>query len=277
MRKIGFISDFFKDDLLGGGEINDSNLINHLELSCDIDKFHSRNVQIADIEGLDSLIIGNFTMLHPDVVEFLINEKEYIIYEHDHKYVDTRDPSKFKDFQIPESRIINRPFYESSVCTVVLSKICAEVLNNTIPKTLVYNIGCSLWSDETFDLLSKINKNEDREDLCIMKNMNPTKNYLNTLQYCKDKGLDCGEIQPAEQVEFLTQMAQYKKLLFIPTVLETFSRLCAEAKMLNLDVMTNKSMIGFFSEEYSDLKGDELIECMKERNQKALSLFEEVV
>ena len=81
MRKIGFISDFFKDDLLGGGEINDSNLINHLESSCEVNKFHSRNVQIADIEGLDSLIIGNFTMLHPDVVEYLINEKEYIIYE----------------------------------------------------------------------------------------------------------------------------------------------------------------------------------------------------
>ncbi len=277
MRKVGFISDFFKDDLLGGGEINDNNLINHLESSCEVNKFHSRNVQIADIEGLDSLIIGNFTMLHPDVVEFLINEKEYIIYEHDHKYVDTRDPSKFKDFEIPESRIINRPFYESSVCTVVLSKVCAEVLSKTIPKTLVYNIGCSLWSDETFDLLSKINKIKKQHDLCIMKNMNPTKNYLTTMQYCKSNNLPYGEIEPAGQEEFLKQMAQYRRLLFIPTVLETFSRLCAEAKMLNLDVMTNKSMIGFFSEEYSDLKGDELIDCMKERNQKALALFQEVV
>ena len=107
--------------------------------------------------------------------------------------------------------------------------------------------------------------------------MNPTKNYFNTLQYCKNKGLDYGEIEPADQVEFLTQMSQYKKLLFIPTVLETFSRLCAEAKMLNLDVMTNKNMIGFFSEEYSNLKGDELIECMREKNAEALKLFEGVV
>ena len=107
--------------------------------------------------------------------------------------------------------------------------------------------------------------------------MNPTKNYFNTVQYCKSKNLEYGEIQPAGQLEFLTQMSQYKKLLFIPTVLETFSRLCAEAKMLNLDVMTNKSMIGFFSEESSNLKGDELIECMREKNKKALELFTEVV
>ena len=277
MKKVGFISDFFKDDLLGGGEINDNNLINHLELSCEVKKFHSRTVKAEDLDALDSIIVGNFTMLSPNVVEFLIGEKEYIIYEHDHKYVDTRDPSKFKDFKIPHARIINRPFYENSVCTVVLSKICAEVLNNALPKTLVYNIGCSLWSDETFNLLSKINKNEDRKDLCIMKNLNPTKNYFNTLQYCRKNNLSYGEIEPAGQIDFLSQMSQYKRLLFLPTVLETFSRLCAEAKMLNLDVMTNKSMIGFFSEEYSNLKGDELIECMRERNQKALSLFAEVV
>ncbi len=277
MKKVGFVSDFFKDDLLGGGEINDNNLINHLQSSCEVRKFHSRAVKIDDLNGLDSIIVANFTMLSPEVMRYLVEDREYLIYEHDHKYVSTRDPSKFNKFQIPKSKIVNKPFYENAVCTVVLSNICAEVLGETIPKALVYNIGCSLWSDETFDLLSKINKNEDREGLCIMKNMNPTKNYFNTLQYCKDKGLDYGEIEPAGQTEFLTQMAKYKKLLFIPTVLETFSRLCAEAKMLNLDVMTNSSLIGFFSEEYSNLKGDELIECMKEKNQKALALFEEVV
>ncbi len=277
MRKVGFISDFFKDDLLGGGEINDNNLISHLQGSCEVSKFHSKMVKIDDLNGLDSIIVANFTMLSPEVAQFLINEKEYIIYEHDHKYVDTRDPSKFNNFQIPESRIVNRDFYENSVCTVVLSKICAEILNKTLPKTLVYNIGCSLWSNNTFDLLSQKNKIEKTGDLCIMRNPNPTKNYFRTLQYCRTKGLDFGEVQPAGQEEFLTQMAKYKKLLFIPTVLETFSRLCAEAKMLNLDVMTNKSMIGFFSEEYSNLKGDELIDCMKEKNKKALELFEGVV
>jgi hypothetical protein len=45
--------------------------------------------------------------------------------------------------------------------------------------------------------------------------------------------------------------------------------------MLNLDVMTNKSMIGFFSEEDSNLKGDELIERMKKKNQAALKFFKE--
>ena len=34
MREIGFISDFFKDDLLGGGEINVDTLIDNLGSFC---------------------------------------------------------------------------------------------------------------------------------------------------------------------------------------------------------------------------------------------------
>ena len=203
MREIGFISDFFKDDLLGGGEINDDNLIDHLGSFCKVKKFHSREVEIVDLNGLDSIIVANFTMLAPPIMVHLMANESYLIYEHDHKYVDTRDPSKFKDFEIPESRIINKNFYESASAVVVLSNICKEVMAKTIPHATIHNIGCSLWSDTTFDLLSKINKNDKTEDLCIMRNSNPTKNYFNTLQYCRKNDIEFGEIKPANQVDFL--------------------------------------------------------------------------
>ncbi len=278
MKRIGFISDFFKDDLLGGGEINDNNLIDHLGSFCDVKKYHSKAAKVEYLNELDSIIIANFTMLSPAVMAYLMSDnKPYLIYEHDHKYVNTRDPSKFKDFQIPEANVINKRFYEKASNVVVLSNVCKEVMGNTIPKATIHNIGCSLWSQETFDLIARHNKREKINDLCIMRNSNPTKNYFNTLQYCRRNKLDFGEIKPADQNGFLSQMSEYKRLLFIPTVLETFSRLCAEAKMLNLDVMTNRSMIGFFSEESSNLKGDELIDCMKEKNKEALSFFEEAV
>ena len=65
MKKVGFISDFFKDDLLGGGEINDNNLINHLESSCEVNRFHSRTVKIEDLNELDSIIVANFYYVEP--------------------------------------------------------------------------------------------------------------------------------------------------------------------------------------------------------------------
>ena len=108
MKKVGFISDFFKDDLLGGGEINDNNLINHLESSCEVNRFHSRTVKIEDLSDLDSIIVGNFTMLRPEVMNYLISDKEYIIYEHDHKYVDTRDPPNSKDFRFQNLELLTK-------------------------------------------------------------------------------------------------------------------------------------------------------------------------
>ena len=91
--------------------------------------------------------------------------------------------------------------------------------------------------------------------------------------FCKTNKLDPDSIESNDYEEFLKIMSEYKRFLFIPTVLETFSRICAEAKMLNLSVMTNKKLIGFFSENYSSLSGDELISTLKEKNDKAYMFF----
>jgi hypothetical protein len=74
-------------------------------------------------------------------------------------------------------------------------------------------------------------------------------------------------------MEFLQLMAEYKNFLFMPSVLETFSRVCAEAKMLNLNVMTNKKLVGLFSEECSSLAGAELQHALHQRGQKAKKYF----
>ncbi len=57
-----------------------------------------------------------------------ICQKQIPIPEHDHKYVTTRDPSKFYSFQAPANKIVNKAFYENANCVVVLSEICKEVL-----------------------------------------------------------------------------------------------------------------------------------------------------
>lgn len=277
MKNVGFISDYFKESLLGGGELNDGNLINYLQTHNQITKIESSRASIDEISKLDSLIIGNFVLLNEEVKNFIIKEKKYIIYEHDHKYVNTRDPSKFSNFKIPLNNIINKNFYENSYYTVVLSNICKKVLQKNLPNVKVHNISCSLWSENTFEFIQKINDSPKQHDLCIMKSSNPTKNYNKAVEYCNSKNISYGEIHSDVYQDFLIQMSKYNRMLFIPSVLETFSRLCAEAKMLNLDVMTNKNMIGFFSEDYSHLKGSELIEVIRLKNKEAYKFFEEVV
>ena len=277
MKKIVFIADFFKEELPGGGESNDDNLIHHLRSKYKVETTKANKVSISMLDKADTIIIGNFISLAEGIKQHLLENKNYIIYEHDHKYVKTRDPSKYSGFIIPEDKLVNKKFYESAKATVVLSEICKEIIGKNLPKVNVHNIGCSLWSTDTFDLLTKECGEKKTKDLCILKSENPTKNYHNTVEFCNLKSLKFEAIGERNHHKFLRVMSGFERILFIPTVLETFSRLCAEAKMLNLEVMTNKKMIGFFSEEYSKLSGLKLINELKIRNKRALNFFESVI
>ena len=147
-----------------------------------------------------------------------MNNKKYIIYEHDHKYVKTRDPSKYVNFNIPESDIINRDFYVNADVVVVLSQVCKEVLTKNIPECKVHSIGCSLWSDEKLDLIEKLSSNR-KHGFCIMKSNNPTKNYYNTIKFCKERDLEPTHIQSSSHDKFLEMLSKHKTLLFPTTLL----------------------------------------------------------
>ena len=272
-KKVAFVSDFFSNDLLGGAENNDENLINSLSSTCDVKRFYSKSITPEDLSQVDSVIVSNYVTLNSESYSYIIHEKQYMIYEHDHKYVSTRDPSVFHDFLAPSNNIVNKEFYERATHVVVLSDICKKVLLRNIKKANVHNIGCSLWSNATFGELRQNCLIQKNRDLCIMKSLNPTKNYHKTIKYCNDNSLQYEEIYSPVYKDFLLQLAQYKRFLFIPKVLETYSRICAEAKMMNVDVMTNKKMIGFFSEPYSNLKGEDLIDCIEDKNRSAYEFF----
>ena len=105
--RILFISDFFTDSVIferapGGAELNDLVLIEHLQGdNFEVEKINSSRCRKGDVQGADFVILSNFVGLSLDMRDYLISDGRYLIYEHDHKYVSTRDPSKFKNFSIP--------------------------------------------------------------------------------------------------------------------------------------------------------------------------------
>ena len=123
-NRVIFLADFFSEDLLGGAESNDSVLIQHLESQdYDLEKLHCREVTVESLQSYGNdvrLIVSNFVSLREDAKRYIQENLQYVIYEHDHKYVATRDPSRFPSFKIPDDKIINRNFYENAIAVVVL-------------------------------------------------------------------------------------------------------------------------------------------------------------
>ena len=277
MSSILFISDFFTSHLDGGAENNDSVLIDHLSKNNDISLIQSHQVTPDTMKGYEFVIVSNFTFLSEEAKEQLEINSNYIIYEHDHKYVIGRDPSKYPDFEIPDEDMINVSFYEKANCVVVLSEVCKEIIQKNIPDCNVYSIGCSLWSQKAFELLEKLSDREKTQDFCVVNSSNPIKRTAQVLEYCKKADIKPILLEICSHDEFLFKMSSCKKLIFFPAVLETFSRLCAEAKMLNLSVLTTPKKLGFASESIFKLSGKQLVTKMRERNDAALKYFDSLV
>ena len=239
--KVVFIADFFRDQILGGAESNDSVLISFLQdagfnvlekksSECTLD-FLNKNKD-------SFFIIGNFVHLTEACKKFISQEVKYIIYEHDHKYVQTRDPSKFLNFEIPKELLMNVEFYKKATKTVVLSEVCKKILEDNLQVKNVISIGTSLWANDKFELLRSKIQNTKTKKLGIIKSTNQIKGTQKAIEYCQKNNIDFELIEAAAENDFLESISSYEEILFLPQVLETFCRVVAEAKILNCKVLT---------------------------------------
>ena len=114
MNKIIFIADFFQEDITGGGELNNEQLINLLEEKGHaVVKFQSHIVTPGIINDYRDafFIVSNFINLSLKCRQML-TELRYIIYEHDHKYLRSRNPATYENYKADSKNILNYFFYK---------------------------------------------------------------------------------------------------------------------------------------------------------------------
>jgi hypothetical protein len=274
-----FLSDLYSDQINGGAENNDAVLIQYLrDKGVAVECRSTKDITPHEIDKHSCVILSNFILLSAEAKSHLTHNCQYVIYEHDHKYVATRDPSKFVGFKVPPNRIVNAELYANAVQVVVLSRICKTVMEENLGINNVHSIGTSLWSTRKFKFLKNLAKTAKKtKDLAVLNSANPTKGTEPAMEFCRINGLTPDLISSPDQYEFLQILSEYKTLLFIPQVLETFCRLVTEAKMLNCAVQTKKNLIGFMSEPYCTQSGIALIETLETQVEKALEHFYRLV
>ena len=124
-KRIVFIADFFSEHILGGAELNDSELLTILaENGFDVSKIQSHDVTKTFLsKNMQAYyIISNFAHLSAESKEFLQNNLNYLIYDHDHKYLGHRNPARYINFTAPLSKIVNFYFYKSADAVLCQSK-----------------------------------------------------------------------------------------------------------------------------------------------------------
>jgi hypothetical protein len=279
MNKIIFIADVFAEHHLGGGELNNQELINQLSLKgYDVESRLSQLVNLPYLEEnrKNHFIIANFLGLTGEAIDFLRANCSYVIYEHDHKYLATRDPSVFDKYLAPEQEVINRDFYSCAKGVFCQSKIHQEVAQVNLKLDNIYSVGGNLWDDETLDLLEKLSHKEKRDRYSIWDSSNPIKNTSLAVGYCERKSLPYDLVGYLPYSEFLKKISDNKNYIFLPQTLETLCRVAVECRMTGMTVMTNKKL-GAASEDWFSLKGIELISYMREKKAAICGQVEETL
>ena len=271
MKKIKFIADFFVEDIFGGGELVNEEIISGLiKKGYDVQKIKCTNLTIDKIDC--DLLIGNFVSMSDEIKQYIENNCRYSIIEHDHKYVPERDVTGYKNYTAPKSKIINGGFYKNASNVYCQSKLHAEVVSKNLGIKTV-NLSTSIWSDEHLDIIEKSISENKISKIAILNSKNPIKNTNLCIEYCESKNLKYDLIGPADYKELMKTLGKYESVLILPGVLETFNRFLIEARMLGCKVITDNKN-GCTSEEwFSRLKGKELLDFIRASKQSFIENF----
>jgi hypothetical protein len=276
MNDIIFISDFFVEQILGGGELNDFECYNLLsEKGFVTRRVNSHLLSVDDLDSNHIYVISNFINLKEQVKKALSDYK-YIIYEHDHKYIKNRNPASFVNFVAPDNMLTNISFYKNAKAVLCQSKFHLDIVYKNTKLDNLINLSGNLWSKKSLDFMASMSDKKKTDSFAILDSKIGHKNTMGWGNYCLSKGGNYNLISDNNYFSFLTKLGQNKRFIFIPKTPETLSRVCVEARMMNMSVIVNE-LVGASKESWFSLKGKELVELMFSKRETIVDTLLDVI
>jgi hypothetical protein len=259
--KIVFIADFFVEQVLGGGELNNEECINILKnKNFDVIKIQSHLVtpDLLNTNKDNKFIVANFINLTEECKN-LLQTLQYVIYEHDHKYLKTRNPQNYENFKAPPDQIINYDFYKNSQAVLCQSGFHLSIVEKNLGLDNIVNLSGNLWTLDTLDLMKELCAKDKLDKCSVLQSPIAHKNTRQAVRFCEYKKRDYELVASAKHEEFLDKISNNKTFVFFPKTPETLSRVVVEARMMGMSVITNK-LVGAAQEAWYAHKGLQLIE-----------------
>ena len=269
--KILFVADFFlRDGVRGGAELVDDELTQVLsDMGFDIQLINSSLVDIPLLEEqeYDAILVSNFVHLKEDTKEAMITGKNYFIFEHDHKYLKSRNPATYPNQEAPSAEIANESFFKNAAAVFCQTGMHARLLQKNILLDNVVNLTTSIWSEKEMQTITDAQETKKEVPNVIIESSNPIKGTAIAKAFCKQNGMEFESIPSTDFETFVKLLARAKNLVFFPASYESCCRLLVEARMLNCSVTTN-SLAGAVHEEWFKLSGKELTDLMKTKKEQ---------
>lgn len=274
-----FIADiFYEDGYHGGAEVCNKHLIERLRQNghnvVTVHSFFASKdfIDGAAKNGIDVFILGNFLGMEQSALDTL-QKYLYFLYEHDFKFLTTRDPSVFDNSIAPRECIVNFDLYKNAYKIVGQSeRHCAIMAANLSLKNIVQ--GYNFWGQDEIQNLRDFKDSEKIYDAIVLDHIFHQKNTQGAIDYCINNKLSYSVVPHAtEHREYCRQLSQGRNLVFFPKVNETLSRVSIEMNCLNGELIVNNN-VSYCKESWSSLRGEELISFLEKAGEKTLKIFE---
>jgi hypothetical protein len=279
-----YIADHFTEDLNGGAEQNDAALLQALSNWMPVWRLRCRQAKASVLfEWLNDpsrvVLLGNCSQLSHKCKQALSEYAgRYCLIEHDHHYLQGRNPCLYPQGVAPTSQRANQVLFQHAqavLCQSSLHKKC--IFKNTTDTTIV-NLGCNFWAAPWLEALQQLRKSEKRDVVAVQASQASIKNSNGALQWCRDNHIPAELIPALPYPLFLQALSQAKGLVFHPLWVESFSRLSMEAALLGLKIHGNAN-IGVLQENWfmqHQTNGNtwdaSLFETLKERQRNGIAI-----
>lgn len=260
-----FVSDFLLSEIVGGSEYVDNTVAKQLGLK--ITKCSDFNPKKND-----KIVLSNISTMNQEKVDFIRDNCDYIILEHDYKIHWTRHPWRFKDNIIPPNQRINYGLYRNAKAVFTQTDDHTEIFKLNEVEANFISLKCSIWSEEELDLLDELRKDKVSSRYAVIDSDNWIKNTAYALDLCRSNKWDYNLIPKTDYREFLEALSKCSTLVFFPVARESCCRLLIEARALGLNTITSDNSGAFRSEWYS-LSGIKLTNYLRQQSKENFKMI----
>ena len=175
----------------------------------------------------------------------------------------------------PAQLVVGEELYQNANAVFCQSLIHKEALEANLSDVSVINLGSSLWTSKFLNDIENIPTPPENGRAAIIEDPNPIKQQSAAVRWCEQNKIPYDLVRAANPLELARSLSEYEYFVFFPAVLETFSRVAVEAKMVGCKVCTNQ-LLGAASENWFKAERLEIISEMKKAPQKTYNEIQKV-
>ena len=116
-------------------------------------------------------------------------------------------------------------------------------------------------------------KREKTKKYAVIKSINPIKKTQKAIDFCRKNGYEYDLISHENNTKFLEILSEYENLVFMTGHPEPTPRLAIECKLLGVNMIAPRKLMGIASEDWFNTTGDEFVCGLRNAREEAGKMF----